>query len=271
MLPYAAYLRVYEPVEVLAGPAGSGEPESPPDPQELVRAEQRRSLDAALRAGTVVGTSPESEDAFRLERDGRVFVSPADTRLRGWLSLARLTDNLSGGARGALTSAAVVRDADEALRSWRQRHPDGAEHVREATWRLPMPWLLVAAPEEGEPYPVGERESRRYRTPMVQARRRMARAHAAARQHFPDSDDVADVADLGRWLEAFHAHSWVELDLAGLGPLVAELDPDEPDRTLADMAESVAALRSGRVADAVDTYARVASWWGMLALREHAN
>lgn len=270
MLPYAAYLRVYEPVEVLADHPALARPPSP-DAQDLVRAEQRRSLDAAVRAGTLVGAAPDVEDAFRLECEGRVFVSPADSRLRGWLSLSRLADTLSGGARRALTSAQLTRDADEALRAWRQRNPDGAEHVREATWRLPLPWLLAAEPEDGETYPVGSQFSRRYLTPIVQARRRIARAHAAARRHFPDSDDVVDIADLGRWLEAFHAHSWLEMDLAGLGPAVAELDPDEPDRTLAELRDAVVALRAGRVADAADAYARVASWWGLLALREHAN
>jgi len=273
VLPYAAYLRVYEPAEVLAGgvaPVASGG--SVPDPCELTRAEQLRSLHAAVRAPALAAPGPaHGEAAFELEREGRVFVAPTDEQLRGWLSLARLVGTLPPAAVRALTSIAVVDGADAALRSWRRDHPDSAEHVREATWRLPMPWLLVPAPAERENYDLGERTSLRYLTPMVQARRRVARAHAAARRHFPDSEELLEVTDLGRWLETFHAHGWVELDLAGLGPVLHEVDRAEPDRSLVELASAVRALRAGRVDESVSRYQRVAGWWGGLALREHAN
>ena len=106
---------------------------------------------------------------------------------------------------------------------------------------------------------------------LTVAQFRVARAHAVARRHFPDSDDVAELVDLGRWLEAFHAHSWVELDLAGLGLAVQAADPSEPDRSLQDVQAAVEALREGRVEEAAERYRDVTVWWGSLALREHAN
>ncbi len=271
MLPYAAYLRVYEPVEVLAGAAGPDPGgRDRPEGHELTRAEQERSRRAAIRS-LAVGLVRDSGTPFRLSRDGRSFVAPSDETLRSWLSLARLVESLSPSAARALAPAPLVEDADDALRAWRRDHPGAAAHVREATWRLPLAWLLVPAPDEQEAYAVDGVATVRYLTPMVQARRRVARAHAAARQHFDGSDEVAEVVDLGRWLEAFHAHSWVELDLAGLGGVVRDIDVDEPDRSLRDMTEAVQALREGRLDDSAETYQRVTAWWGLVALREHAN
>ena len=286
MVPYAAYLRVYEPVESLApdgaagaasavdeaegGPAAA-ESAEPADRHELTAAEQLRSRRAAVGTGTIALGTADSGASFVIRRDGRTFAAPADELVRTWVALARLAGSLSPSAARALTPGALLDDAGEALLAWQQSHPDGAPHVREATWRLPLAWLLLPAPDEREVYQVGEQTTARYLTPMVQARRRVARAHAVSRRHFPDSDEVAELVDLGRWLEAFHAHSWVELDLAGLGVAIASVDPDEPDRSLRDVRAAVEALRDGRVEDAGEHYQNVTVWWGSLALREHAN
>ena len=284
MVPYAAYLRVYEPVEslttddgsgkgtdVTGGVPGSDEPAEPGSPHELTTAEQQRSRRAAVGTGTIALVAADSGASFVIHRDGRTFVAPADELVRCWIALARLAGSLSPSAALALTPGAVLDDAGEALQAWQQTHPDGAPHVREATWRLPLAWLLLADPDERESYRVGEQTTARYLTPMVQARRRVARAHAVSRRHFPDSDEVAELVDLGRWLEAFHAHSWVELDLAGLGMAVAGVDPDEPDRSLRDVHAAVQALRDGKLEEAADRYHDITVWWGSLALREHAN
>ena len=275
MVPYAAYLRVYEPVEFLPAPPGEEVPAigdaAAPDPQQLTSAEQERSRRAAVLGGAVVAVDAADEAAFVLRRGGRTFVAPADEQVRSWVALGRLADTLSPSAARALTSQLLLDRADEALRAWRHGHPDAVPHVREATWRLPVAWLLLAAPDEQDPYQVGDEMTARYLVPMAQARRRIARALAAARRHFPESDDVAELVDLGRWLEAFHAHSWVELDLAGLGLAVSAADPAEPDRSLLDLQAAVTALREGRVDDAAEHYRGVSMWWGSLALRERAN
>ena len=275
VVPYAAYLRVYEPVEVLVDSPGEGVPAStepvvPADPRELTSAEQERSRRAAVVTGTAAA-DPGTARAFVVRRGGRTFVAPADEQVRSWIALTSLAGSLSPSAARALAPGAVLETATEALRAWQRRHPDAAPHVRQATWRLPLSWMLLPAPDEQDPYQVGDELTARYLTPMVQARRRVARAHAVARRHFPDSDDVAELVDLGRWLEAFHAHSWVELDLAGLGLAVQAADPSEPDRSLQDVQAAVEALREGRVDEAAERYRDVTVWWGSLALREHAN
>ena len=276
MLPYAAYLRVYEPVEVLVDRPGEGVPAAteavvPADPRELTSAEQERSRRAAVLTGTPAPAEAGTATAFVIRRDGRTFVAPADEQVRSWIALTTLAGTLSPSAAKALAPGGILETATELLRAWQRTHPDAAPHVRQATWRIPLPWMLLPAPDEQDPYQVGDELTARYLTPMVQARRRVARAHAVGRRHFPDSDDVAELVDLGRWLEAFHAHSWVELDLAGLGLAVQAADPSEPDRSLQDVQAAVEALREGRVDEAAERYSDVTVWWGSLALREHAN
>jgi len=275
VVPYAAYLRVYEPVDALPSRTGEEVPAvgetAAPDPQQLTSAEQQRSRRAAVRTGGVGPVDADDEAAFVLRRSGRTFVAPADEQVRSWLAVTRLDGTLSPSAARALTPPSLLDQAGEALRVWQHGHPDAVPHVRETTWQLPVAWLLLAEPDEQDPYQVGDEMTARYLIPMAQARRRIARALAAARRHFADSDDVAELTDLGRWLEAFHAHSWVELDLAGLGLAVTSADPAEPDRSMTELRAAVEALREGRIDDAAEHYRGVADWWTSLALRERAN
>lgn len=56
----------------------------------------------------------------------------------------------------------------------------------------------------------------RYRTPMVQARRRLARALKTLRDSVDEGPLTEGLVDVGRWLEEFHPRALVELDYAGL-------------------------------------------------------
>ena len=113
-----------------------------------------------------------------------------------------------------------------------------------------------------------------HRTRMSAARRRVARALRTLRLRLGDLDLQLDVIDeleeLGRWLEEFHARSWVELDYAGLARL---LGPDvvAEDTSVADVAASVAALGAGDEEGAVLTYRSVVDRWSAVAALEHAN
>ncbi|KJY27924.1 hypothetical protein VR46_38550, partial [Streptomyces sp. NRRL S-444] len=85
--------------------------------------------------------------------------------------------------------------------------------IRTAVWQVPLRWFVLVADDERE-YVPGERM--RYRTPMVQARRRLARGLRTLRE----ADGYGGLADglveVGSWLEEFHPRSMVELDYGGL-------------------------------------------------------
>jgi hypothetical protein len=109
-----------------------------------------------------------------------------------------------------------------------------------------------------------------YVTAMSRARRRLARTLAVVRRMLEDGPIVAGIEDLGRWLEAFHPHSLVELDYGGLVHLVDD-DALRDDQSVADIAESVAALGRGDAAGATAGYERVVSRWRSIASVESAN
>jgi hypothetical protein len=81
---------------------------------------------------------------------------------------------------------------------------------------------------------------------------------------------TAGVEEVGRWLEAFHPRSLVELDYGGLAHLLddAELTQDESAR---DIAGALRALEDGDPARAAAAYARVTARSKALQAVESAN
>ncbi len=76
--------------------------------------------------------------------------------------------------------------------------------------------------------------------------------------------------DVGRWLEEFHPRSLVELDYGGL---VHALSPEllAGDRSAADVAEGLTALRDGDGEGAAEAYARLAERWRAVRDRQFTN
>lgn len=110
----------------------------------------------------------------------------------------------------------------------------------------------------------------RYRTPMVQARRRLARSLKTLREHFEEGPLTEGLVDVGKWLEEFHPRSLVELDYGGLVHALSGEQLEE-DRSAADVAAAVAALRSGDEETADAAYERLADRWRAVRARQTAN
>lgn len=227
MLPYAVYLRVYEPVSPSESAATQRVVDAGLDTSAVTLAQQRQALLGVTRSAQSPAVQAAGA-AFALRYDGRTFLAPA---------------------------------ADE------------AGHVRVATWRPPLGWLVLVAdsdlhadPSDGHP---------RFRTPMPYARRRAGRAVAALRRHDPEGELLGalrtETIETARWLERFGGDGVVELDLAGLGPIVRDLDPDEPIRSAREVADTMDALAAGRTELAADMHSQLRERWATYALRERAS
>src|SRR4029079_8952784 len=118
----------------------------------------------------------EEREAFVLEVDGLLHVCPVQCRCRGSCRSRPPT----GGPRTVLVRCAP---SDRVL----AEEADGGGR--------------------GTPGVV-------HRTRMSAARRRVARALRTLTTHLGDLDVVEEVEELARWLEEFHARSWLELDYA---------------------------------------------------------
>ncbi|HEY0717824.1 MAG TPA: hypothetical protein VGD68_09430, partial [Streptosporangiaceae bacterium] len=249
MLPYAAYLRVYEPLSAFAEPELSrwvayAASSRRPRRRVALEAEYAEALRRVTANPPIVVPEQESEHAYIRWADGVVYVCPWQTQLRSWLALGhrRPTDHLRAAAPASPAAGAAPAFA----------HPHGGgnsqrTYIRTSAWTVPLNWFTVFSPAErwlalgprdsdgpAQGAPASAVRTLIYATAMTQARRRLARSLAAVRTGLMGplgtSEDVrngalaatAELEDVGRWLEDFHPQSVVELDYGGLVNLLTD-------------------------------------------------
>ncbi|MFF7203788.1 MULTISPECIES: hypothetical protein [unclassified Streptomyces] len=271
-VPYAAYLRVYEPLAAFPDAERAhwtryAKRESTPTAQD----ELRRSLADLLPTPPVPVPVHESGDAFVTEIDGVVCVCPWRTRLRGWLALEELTEQLPAALLDAALPPVVRGQAAADYEQWRERNPDARPWIRTAVWQVPVRWFALFSDEERVYEPAGpEAAVLRYRTPMVQARRRVARSLRTLRESADGGLLTDGLVDVGKWLEEFHPRSLVELDYGGLVHALGGAHLEE-DRSAADLAAGITALGAGDSDGASAAYARLVERWRAVRDLQFAN
>ncbi|WP_181764256.1 hypothetical protein [Streptomyces albidus (ex Kaewkla and Franco 2022)] len=284
IVPYAAYLRVYEPLAAFPEPERAhwvryAKRDRVPTAQD----ELKRSLADLLPVPPVAVPEQESADAFVAEVDGVVCVCPWRTRLRGWQALAALS-HAAGDQEVAMPQTVldaavppvVRRQAAADYERWLTRNPDARPWIRTALWHVPVRWFVLFSSEEKEFAKPGTGEESvqqfvlRYRTPMVQARRRLARGLKVLREELEEGPLVDGLVDVGRWLEEFHPRSLVELDYGGLAHAIPE-EQLADDHSAADVAEGIAALREGDGERAGVAYERLTDRWRAVRELQFAN
>jgi hypothetical protein len=273
IVPYAAYLRVYEPLAAFPEPErGHWTRYARRSERPSYQDELRRSLADLLPTPPVPVPVQESAEAFVLEVDGVVCVCPWRTRLRGWQALQELPEELPNLVLDAMLPPVVRRQATMDYERWLARNPDARPWIRTATWQVPLNWFVLVSDEERR-YEKGTGEippMLRYRTPMVQARRRVARALRTLKDTIDEGPLIDGLVDVGRWLEEFHPRSLVELDYGGLVHALPAGDL-EGDRSAADVAAGIEALRQGDGAAAGEADGRLGERWRAVRDRRSAN
>ncbi|MFF0435217.1 hypothetical protein ACFYU9_23685 [Streptomyces sp. NPDC004327] len=278
LVPYASYLRVYEPLAAFPEPERAHwaryacRPDVPGAQDEL-----RRSLADLVPVPPVPVPVHESGDAFVATVDGTVLVCPWRTRLRGWLALQELTGGtLPAQVLDAMLPPVVREQLTADHERWLERNPDARPWIRSAVWRVPLRWFVLFSDEERE-YVPGKAGAEgaaapvlRYRTPMVQARRRLARGLKALREAIDEGPMTEGLVEVGRWLEEFHPRALVELDYGGLVHVLGA-EALAGDRSAADVAEGIEALREGDGEGASAAYGRFAARWRAVRNLQFAN
>ncbi len=276
--PYAAALRVYEPLAAFPDAArerwrayaSSGQAPSTGRGPALERA-------AGLAA--LLGLPPRvvpdlPEHAYVTEVEGITLVCPWRTRQRSWAALARTRAALPESLVETWVPPGLADRAADDLERWRTEHPEEHVHVLSSTWQVPLHWFVLVDAQERQVTagPAGGGADGRallYRTEMSRARRRTARALAVLRRTV-DASATSGVEELARWLEEFHPRSLVELDYGGLVHLLDDeaLLEDESAR---DVAAALAALGEGQGDAAQTAYARVSGRMKALQAVESAG
>jgi hypothetical protein len=273
--PYAAYLRVYEPLAAF----DDGErawwqryttERRAPDLRTGPAVERDAGLSRALSgSGWLPGPKDLPEHAFTIEADGQQLVCPWRTAVRSWAAAGELPDVMPSKLLDAMLPDPQLTDAAQAYSGWRSAHPRRRVHIQTHRWAVPVRWFVLFT-EEDRAIDLGAGRSVRYRTEMAAARRRVARGLSVLRRTMQGSPAAAGVEDLGRWLEEFHPRSMVELDY---GALVFLLDDEElaADESAKDVADALSALARGDASGAAAAYDRIITRWQTVSFVESAN
>ena len=299
MLPYAAYLRVYEPLSAFEEPelsrwvAYAASPHRPRR-REALEAEYADALRRVAALPPIVVPDKESEHAYVRWADGVIYICPWQTRLRSWLALG----HLRATAPPPLADAFSPSQAAEAARAFATTYGDGTSlrtYIQTSAWSVPLTWFAMFSPAErwlalgpGDEFGAGSSATTSavrtliYATAMTQARRRLARSLAAVRKGLQGALDTsetvrrrslamtAELEDVGRWLEDFHIQSVVELDYGGLVNLLND-DALRGDQSVAEIRAAISGLNRDEPELAIAMYRRAADRWQTLRAAESAN
>ena len=152
--PYAAYLRVYEPLTAFPEPERSywqdyaEQRRDSAAGQRTALDERRRRLADLIAVPPMAVPEQESRDAFVHELDGVLYLCPWWTRLRSWMALDELREALPAPLLDAVVPPVVRAQAEADWDRWRARNPDGRPWILTSTWNVPVSWFLLF--EDGE-------------------------------------------------------------------------------------------------------------------------
>lgn len=297
VLPYAAYLRIYEPLSAFSGPdarrwAAYAASADRPRWASALATEHADALRRLLAAPPVMAPERESGDAYVRRADGVTYICPWQTRLRSWLGLSRLRATVPLLWPAAFTAAGL----DAAIGAFARCHGQATSlrmHIQARTWSVPPAWFVPFAPDErwlvlgaaGGPGDGGRATAAPartlfYATAMAQARARVRRALDAFRRaggpaaaFLPGGAAprvVTELAQIACWLEEFHPDALVELDYGGLVHLLDDRGL-RADQSVAEVSAAINALTSGELEMAAAMFWRVTGRWRVLAALEHAS
>ena len=296
MLPYAAYLRVYEPLSAFPRPdaqrwaAYAASPDRPRRAGALA-AEHAATLRRLISVPPVMVPERESGDAYVRWVEGAAYICPWQTRLRSWLGLSRL--KTVDPRLWSVTRRVGVVDA--AAAGFARGQGEAASlrvHIQARTWSVPPAWFVPFAsderwlvlgaasdPGDGGRATAAPTRTLVYATAMAQARTRVRQALDAFRRTGAPEAVLADaavprvVAELTQiqcWLEEFHPDALVELDYGGLVHLLDDAAL-RADQSVAEVSAAISALTGGELEMATAMYWRVTGRWRVLAALEHAS
>ncbi len=305
VLPYAAYLRVYEPVTAFPEPARTlwtvyADSRRRPRRIHALSVEHRQAALRLTASPPEVAPERESRDAYVRRLDDMIYICPWGTRLRSWLAFERFRNQHAAGVAAAFVPPPVAERTMSEFERWKLAGRPLRPHILTSTWHVPLDWfvpfargercLMLGTPGTGYrksadaaeelpghgPATAAPARTLSYVTSMGEARRRVATALPVVRENLGDgSEDVyllsaGRLETLARWLGEFHPGSLVELDYGGLVHLLDDrtLSADE---SVAEMTVALTGMERGEVELTVAMYKRLLARWRPVRALEAAN
>ena len=153
MLPYAAYLRVYEPLSAFSEAdrerwAVYANSQDRPRRARALLAEQSEALGRLIALPPIAAPVYESEHAYIRWADGVTYICPWQTRLRSWLALERLRTSLPPALADTFVPRRIADGAAADFARWRAHDTSLRTHILTATWHVPISWFVPFGPPE---------------------------------------------------------------------------------------------------------------------------
>lgn len=293
VLPYAAYLRVYQPMSAFPPRTRAywaAYARSPDRPRRVaaVAAEHADSLRRAAASPARVAPREESTHAYVRRWEGECYICPWQTRLRSWIAFREFRTAAPAPLLSAVLPAAAARAASAELASWQGEGQSSTTQILTSRWAIPMVWFALFAPDDrclvldrerpADPDGAspGLPRALLYVTDMGQARRRAADAVALPRHTGNDGADIrlrrelAAARQLEEWLHQWHPRSLVELDYAGLVTLLSDAQLSA-DHSVAETHAALSGLAAGQPELAQAMYLRLRERWRTVRALQRAN
>lgn len=271
--PYAAYLRVYEPLEAFRPEERAAwrryAEERAVTRSARLAAEHREARRALLGLPPRAVPADESDDAYVLEVEEELLVCPVQSRLRAWLALGAFREGLPDSLLRAFVPPMALRQAYAEHEVWGAKESQPLR-IRTVTCMVPMHWFVAFCGRDRRLGTDPAEPSLVYRARMSAARRRVGRALRTLRRTLGEVDYVAELEELGQWLEEFHPRAWVELDYGGLAGLMGA-DRLRADTSAKDVTAALSALAAGDAQTASRWYDVLMERWAEVRSLERVN
>ncbi|MDT0328188.1 hypothetical protein [Nocardiopsis lambiniae] len=277
MLPYTAYLRVYQPIESF-GPSErdhwEGYAASPDRPRraQALAAEQAESLGRLTVTPPVVAPTVESANAYLRRVDGRLYVCPWETRLRSWRAFTEFTEETAPALSEAFVPEREAERVEADYREWRASGARIRPGILSSNWVIPVPWFVPFSDGERRLVPsAGPTRALVYLTRSATGLERLERTVAVLSERVGRHAVSASTDRLIDWLRTVgHPKSLLELDYGGLPHLIDD-ERLAQDRSVAEVAEAVRALEKGDAVRVRELRDRLLRRWRSIRALEHAN
>lgn len=277
VLPYTAYLRIYQPVDAFSPHERRRWEEyaaSHDRPRRInaLAAEHSESLGRLLTFPPRAAPSEESENAYLRRVNERLYVCPWQTRLRSWRAFEKFVNSTPRPVSEAFVSGAETRRTVRKYQEWRDSGARVRPGILSSNWMIPVPWFVPF--EANERCLVLSADSTRtllYLTRVSLARRRLEHTLAVLRERSGRRNMSVSTQRLEEWLtDTAHPDALLELDYGGLPYLLSD-DHLYEDHSVADVSAVVAALSAGRTDQVGDVRRRLLRRWRSVRALERAN
>ncbi|GAB3711860.1 hypothetical protein [Nocardiopsis nanhaiensis] len=277
MLPYTAYLRVYQPIAAFSPRdrrywEGYAESTDRPKRVNALASEHAASLSRLITTPPVVAPSEESRDAYLRRVNERLYVCPWQTRLRSWRAFDEFADSMPTPLVEAFVPAPEAERAEAGYRQWRDSGAELYPGILSSNWTVPAPWFIPFEHQERcLVLSAGSTRTLLYLTKTAQAHRRLEHTVAVLSEHIGQHAVSTSTEQLMDWLSlTAHPDSLLELDYGGLPHLLSDEHLSE-DRSVAEVTEAVEALEKGDRVRVTELRRRLARRWKSVRALEHAN